>query len=102
MFTKINSMGLAGMEAFEVAVETDLSMGMPSFDVVGLPDAGVKESRDRVRSAMSNCQYEFPCNKIVINLAPAHIKKVGPIYDLPIFMGILTASGQLNISLEKK
>ncbi len=102
MFTKINSMGLAGMEAFEVAVETDLSMGMPSFDVVGLPDAGVKESRDRVRSAMSNCQYEFPCNKIVINLAPAHIKKVGPIYDLPIFMGILTASGQLNIPLDKK
>lgn len=94
MFTQVNSMGMAGMEAFAVSVETDLSSGLPSFDVVGLPDAGVKESRDRVRSAMHNCGYTFPCSKIVVNLAPAQIKKVGSIYDLPIFMGILEASGQ--------
>ena len=100
MFYKLKSLGLYGMDAFMVEVEADLSQGLPSFDIVGLPDAAVKESRDRVRAAMKNCGYEFPVSKITINLAPADIKKEGPIYDLPVFLSILLASRQLNADLE--
>lgn len=93
-------MGLAGLSAYPVTVEIDMSSGLPSFDIVGLPDAAVKESRDRVRAALKNCGYELPVQKITINLAPADTRKSGPIYDLPILLGILKASGQLEVSLE--
>ncbi len=95
MYSKINSMGLLGMTAFPIKVEVDIAIGMPAFDVVGLPDAAVKESRDRVRSAMKNCGYQFPVNKITVNLAPADIKKAGPLYDLPIFIAMLVSTDQL-------
>lgn len=90
-----NSMGIFGLETFNVRVEADVAMGFPGFDIVGLPDASVKESRDRVRSALRNCGFEIPDGKITINLAPAHIRKEGSVYDLPILMALLKFSGQL-------
>ncbi len=96
MVSQIYSMGLYGMDAFPVEVEADLSQGLPSFEVVGLPDAAVKESRDRVRAAMKNCGYEFPVSRITVNLAPADKRKEGPIYDLPLLIALMKASRQLN------
>ncbi len=90
-----NSMGIFGLETFNVRVEADVAMGFPGFDIVGLPDVSVKESRDRVRSALRNCGFEIPDGKITINLAPAHIRKEGSVYDLPILMALLKYSGQL-------
>lgn len=89
-----------GLEAFLVTIEADLSTGLPSFDVVGLPDASIKESRNRVKSALKNCEFDFPINRITINLAPADVKKEGSVYDLPILIALLIASGQLNASPE--
>ena len=100
MFAKLNSMGIFGMDAYPVSVEIDLSQGLPSFDVVGLPDASVRESRERVRAAMKNCGLDFPVSRITINLAPADIRKEGPIYDLPFLLALLLATGQIDASLE--
>lgn len=100
MFARLNSTGLFGMESFIAQVEADISSGLPSFDIVGLPDTAVKESRNRVRSALKNCGFEFPVSRITINLAPAGIQKEGPIYDLPILVAILKASEQLKESLD--
>lgn len=99
MLTTINSMGLVGLHSYHVQLEIDLSSGMCSFEMVGLPDAAVKESRDRVRSAMKNCGFSFPSKKITINLAPADIKKTGPLYDLPLLIAMLQASEQTNFDL---
>lgn len=99
MVDRVNGMGLTGIEAYAVDVEAAISQGLPSFDIVGLPDAAVKESRDRVRSAIKNCGFEFPLGKITVNLAPADVKKVGPLYDLPIFIAILKLSGQLDADI---
>ncbi|MBE7035502.1 MAG: ATP-binding protein [Ruminococcaceae bacterium] len=95
MIAKMKSCGLLGIDGYIVEVETDISGGMPAFDVVGLPDAAVKESRERVRSAMKNSSLEFPQKHITVNLAPANIRKEGPCYDLPICLGLLRSSGQL-------
>lgn len=95
MVVKTNSMGIYGAEAYGVDVETDTSKGLAAFEIVGLPDAAVKESRDRVRSAIKNCGFEFPLKRIIVNLAPANVKKVGAIYDLPILVSILTSTGAL-------
>lgn len=89
-------MGLLGINAYRVAVEVDLSESFPSFDIVGLPDVAVKESRDRVRTAIVNSGFRFPTGKIVVNLAPSDIRKAGSFYDLPILIGILRADGQLS------
>ena len=99
MLSKINSMGLNGIDGYLVGVETDIGNGLPAFDVVGLPDAAVKESRERVRAAMKNCRLTYPTQRITVNLAPANIKKAGPIYDLPICIGLLASSQQLNADL---
>lgn len=96
MFSSIKSFGLNGLNCFEVEVEVDLSSGMPAFEIVGLPDAAVRESRDRVRAAIKNCGYRFPLGRITVNLAPADVKKNGPIYDLSIFLAILSASNQVG------
>ena len=90
------SMGIFGLEAFGVEVETDLSAGLPAFELVGLPDTAVKESRDRVRAALKNCGFDFPISRITMNLAPADKKKEGPVYDLPLLVSLLKASGQLQ------
>lgn len=97
MMTKVRSSGLLGMDAYMVDVEIDIAGGLPGFDIVGLPDLAVKESKERVRAAIKNCNLVFPIKHITINLAPAHIKKEGPIYDLPIAVSLLVATGQLNI-----
>lgn len=96
MLSKITSFALNGLEGVPVVVETDINKGMVSYDLVGLPDAAVKESKERVRSAVKNSAYRFPVNKITINLAPADIKKEGSHYDLPLAISILKASEQLT------
>ena len=96
MFAKISSMGLFGIDSYKVEVEADISGGMPRFDIVGLPDTSVSESRERVRSAIKNANLTYPISRITVNLAPAHIKKEGPIYDLPIFVALLVANGELK------
>jgi len=96
LFSKVYSMGLFGMNAFMVEVEADLSSGLPRFDLVGLPDSSVNESRERVRSAIKNCGLDFPISRITVNLAPADFKKEGSIYDLPILVALLLASEQLK------
>jgi len=101
MLSKINSAGLMGIDGYLVTVEVDISTGMPAFDVVGLPDTAVKESRERVRSALKNCGFKFPTKRITVNLAPANIKKAGAIYDLPICMGLLISSEQLDADLSE-
>lgn len=102
MFARVNSVGLFGMETFAVAVEADLSAGLPRFDVVGLPDASVSESRERVRSAIRNSGLEFPVSRVTINLAPADIRKEGPIYDLPVLIAVLKATGQLQCDTDDR
>lgn len=99
MLCRVASLGLVGLTSYLVGVEVDVSRGLPSFELVGLPDAAVKESRERVRAALKNCGFNFPVGKIVINLAPASVKKAGPVYDLPILLGILKSSGQIDASL---
>ena len=89
------SRALAGMEAPPVTVEVHLANGLPSFTIVGLPEAEVKESKDRVRSALLNCRFEFPARRITVNLAPADLPKESGRFDLPIALGILAASGQI-------
>lgn len=91
----LHSRALAGMEAPEVAVEVHLANGLPSFTIVGLPEAEVKESKDRVRAALQTAQFEFPARRITVNLAPADLPKESGRYDLPIALGILAASGQI-------
>ena len=101
MVSVLRSFGLNGIDAFPVMVEVDVSTAMPSFDLVGLPDAAVKEARDRVRSALKNVGFVFPVAKITVNLAPADTKKEGSRYDLPMLLGILQASGQLSFQSER-
>ncbi len=96
MFTRLHSTGIFGIDAYMVEVEADISNSFPSFEIVGLPDTAVKESRDRVRSALKNSGFSFPTTKITVNLAPADIKKAGSMYDLPSLLAILNASGQLQ------
>ncbi len=100
MLVRVDSSAIQGVDAYVVEVEVDVANGISSFTTVGLPDAAVQESRERVRAAIRNTGYDFPWNKrITINLAPADIKKVGPIYDLPIAIGILAASDQVHANL---
>lgn len=100
MFAKAKSLGIFGMDSFSVVVEADLSKGLPRFDIVGLPDAAVKESRERVRASIKNCKFEFPVSRITVNIAPADIKKEGPIYDLSILIAVLKATNQISGSIE--
>src|SRR2546423_8703848 len=93
MLATLRSAALFGVEAYPVRIEVDVSFGLPSFTMVGLPDATVRESRDRVKSAIRNSGFEFPPHKITVNLAPADVWKIGASFDLPIALGILAASG---------
>ena len=96
MLASVHSMGLAGIEGYRVTVEAFSADGLPMFEIVGLPDAAVKESRERVRAAMASCGLAFPVARLTVNLAPADIKKEGPAYDLPIALAILASSGVLD------
>lgn len=96
MFARVTSLGLFGIEAYKVIVEADISGGLPRFDIVGLPDTAVSESRERVRSAIKNANLQYPVSRITVNLAPADMKKEGPLYDLPIFIALLCANEQLK------
>lgn len=93
---KINSLGIAGIDGYIVTAEVDISNGLPAFDIVGLPDQSVKESKERVRAAIKNSNYTCPVKRITVNLAPADRKKEGPAYDLPITVAIMLASEQIN------
>ncbi len=96
MFAKVNSLGVLGMDGFLVETEVDISGGLPQFAIVGLPDSAVKESADRVRSALKNIDYTFPPSRITVNLAPVDIKKTGAVYDLPVLLGVLAAGEQIG------
>jgi magnesium chelatase family protein len=95
VLAKVNSCALVGLEATRVEVEVYAARGMPAITVVGLPDAAVKESRERVWAALRNSGLTFPGGRVTINLAPADLRKEGPSYDLPIALGVLAASGQI-------
>ncbi len=95
--SRIYSIGLTGLDGCLIETEADVSMGLPAFDIVGLPDAAVKESKERVRSAISNTGFEFPLKKVTINLAPGDMKKEGPGFDLPIALSVLLTDGQIAV-----
>lgn len=96
MLAKVKSAGLFGIEGYVINVEVDISQGLPSFEIVGLPDAAVREARERVRAAIKNSGFEFPIQRITVNMAPADTKKEGPAFDLAIAVGILMATGQIQ------
>ncbi len=101
MISQIKSFGLTGIDAYGVDVEVYLSKGLPAFDIVGLPDAAVKESRERVKAALVNASFEFPLARTIVNLAPADIKKEGSHFDLPMCVGILKSAGKIEGDFEK-
>lgn len=96
MLSKVKTMSLEGLNGYLVEIQSDVSGGLPSFDIVGLPDIRVKEAKERVKTAIKNCEVEFPSRKILVNLAPADKKKEGTFFDLPIAIGILIAIGEIN------
>ena len=96
MLARIRSFGVKGIGGYEVTVECYVTNGLPSFDVVGLPDAAVKEARERVRAAAKSNGFHLPASRITVNLAPADTKKAGTVYDLPIFLGLLAAQGSIS------
>ena len=101
MLSKVTSCSLRGIDGCLIDVEVDLSQGLPSFDIVGLPDSAVKESKERVRTAIKNSGYEFPIKRITVNLAPADIKKEGPSFDLPIAAAMLICTGVISAEAVK-
>ncbi len=101
MFAKINSLGLFGLNAFAVDVEIETSKGTPAFDIVGLPDTVVKESRERIRSALRENGIAFPLAKVIVNLAPADTKKSGSVHDLAIFVALLCVTGNITEDISK-
>ena len=101
MISNIKTISLTGIEGSLVEVQTDITGGLPTFEIVGLPDTSVKESKERIKSAIKNSNVEFPSRRIIINLAPASTKKEGTSYDLPIAIGILIAQKEIiNNKLE--
>ena len=96
MFARVKSLGVSGIGGYGVTVEVDISNGLPAFDIVGLPDAAVKESRQRVHAAVKNNGFRFPVSRMTVNLAPADKKKAGTVYDLPMLVGILAATGEIK------
>ena len=101
MLACVKSLGISGIGGYGVTVEVDISNGLPAFDIVGLPDAAVKESRERVRAAILSGGMHFPTGRITVNLAPAGTRKSGTVYDLPILLGILAATGQIRLPGKK-
>ena len=102
MLACVRTAAVFGIEAFPVQVEVDVSFGLPSFAMVGLPDAGIRESRDRIRSAIRNSGYEFPPHRITVNLSPADVRKEGANFDLPIALGVLAAAGPRHAARRRR
>jgi magnesium chelatase family protein len=98
MLSRIKSCGISGIDGYIVEVETDINNGIPAFDIVGLGDTAVRESKERVRAAIKNAGYDFPVRRITVNLAPANLRKEGSSYDLPVAIGLAAASGQIDIN----
>jgi len=96
VLAKVLSSTLLGVDAWIIEVEVDLANGLPTFTTVGLPDVSIRESRDRVKAAMVNSGFPFPLKRITVNLAPAHVRKEGTAFDLPIALGLLQASGYIQ------
>lgn len=96
MVSRVRSLGIRGIGGYEVSVECSTAQGLPEFNIVGLPDAAVKEARDRVRAAIRNSGLHFPVSRITVNLAPADTRKAGTTYDLPVLLGILAAAGEIK------
>ena len=96
MIAKILSGALIGIDGYLIDVEVDMSHGLPGIDIVGLPDSAVRESKERVKTAIKNANYILPARRITINLAPADIKKEGPVFDLPIAVGLLVCMGIID------
>ena len=102
MLSIVKSMALNGINGYLVDVQVDVSAGLPHWEIVGLPDVSVRESKERVRTAIKNSGIEFPSRKITVNLAPANTKKEGSSFDLPLAIGILIATENLeNVDIEK-
>ena len=101
MLAKVRTAAIVGLDGAIVEVEVDISQGLPSFTIVGLPDAAVQEAKERVRAAIRNSGFTFPMKRIVVNLAPADLKKAGPSYDLPIAVGILLSSEQVSAEVSQ-
>ena len=99
MLARVWCASLVGIDAVKVGVEVDVAGGLPAITIVGLPDTAVQESRERVKAAIKNSGFAFPVRKIIINLAPADLRKEGPSFDLPISVGVLTASEQVDAHL---
>jgi magnesium chelatase family protein len=98
MIAKIYSSCILGIDAYEVTAEADVGGGLPAFNIVGLPDAAIKESRDRIKAAIRNSGFSFPSTKIIVNLAPADIKKEGASLDLPIALSILSTENVIDFT----
>lgn len=98
--SKIKSIGLFGLDSYMIEAEADVSKGLQAFDIVGLPDSAVRESRDRVRSAIKNCGYKYPLGHITVNLAPADVRKEGSAYDLPVLLALLIANNQIKPQID--
>ncbi len=96
MLARVMSIGILGIDGYPVTIEVDKSTGLPGYDIVGLPDASVKESRERVRSALRNSGLEFPVGRYTVNLAPADTRKEGPAFELPIAIAIMICAGALE------
>ena len=101
MLSIMKTMSLEGVNGYLVEIQIDVSGGLPSFDIVGLPDMRVKEARERVRAAIKNAGINFPNRKIVVNLAPADRRKEGTFFDLPMAIGILNAIGEISTTRVK-
>src|SRR5215210_7938265 len=101
VLAKVISCAVIGLDGVPVEVEVDISQGLPSFLIVGLPDVAVQESKERVRAAVRNSGANFPMKRLTVNLAPADIRKAGPAYDLPIAIGLLLASEQVHGAVDR-
>ncbi|MGL4284068.1 MAG: magnesium chelatase domain-containing protein, partial [Eubacterium aggregans] len=97
MLSRVFGCGLLGVDGFMITVETDVANGLPVYAVVGLPDAGIRESKERVYAALKNSGFHYPMQRITINLAPADFKKEGSAFDLPIAIGLLLSSEQIEV-----
>src|SRR4051795_12426035 len=95
MLASIATFAIEGIDSREVTVEVDVRRGLPAFTLVGLPDRAVREARERVRAALLNSELDFPMQRLTVNLAPAHVRKAGPGFDLAIAVGVLAATGQV-------